>query len=230
MEAVRRAIVTIAFRERYLPYQDRLFQSLASNGYDEPIVFWRDQLPPGAPSHQDIWYGWKPHCLDHARRMGFNVLLWLDAGCYAIKPIEPVFQRIERDGHLFVDNGLAERVGEFTSDKMLKAFNVTRDQAMEMPLFTGRIYGLDLRLPKANEWLDRWLACVPELFEKDRPWMFVSDDPRVRGHRSDESAAALIANDLGMKSENIVGNLFTGGFDPSPDTCLMSGYDWKPKP
>ena len=207
----RRCVVNVA-TGRYAPLQARLVGSLRAAGWPGGLLTWTD-LPPGSPTHDDAPYGFKVFALREAERRGHRSILWLDAPCVETRPLDPVFDRIEKEGHLFVTGG--ERLGNWASDECLAASTLPRDEAMELPLLNGTFIGLDLSNERSRRWLDELQrSCERGLFRG--PWLsdhapaevrarkpgkaagFVSNDPRCWGHRHDEAVGSALAHRLGL--------------------------------
>ena len=207
-----RCIVNVA-TDRYVPLQERLARSLAAEGYRDALLAWRDGLPPGSPAQRESPYAFKLYAIREAARRGYRSVLWLDAPCVAVRPVDPVFDRIEREGHLLVAGD--EKVGNWASDTCLEEFSLSRDEAMGLKLMNGTFIGLDLEAPRSREWLDGlFKACEKGLFKgpylsdhappsvralkPGKPVGFVSKDPRCWGHRHDEAVGSCLAARLGM--------------------------------
>lgn len=190
----------------YFPLQRRLLDSLRGS----EVLAWSDAWPPGSPAHAEAPYAFKLHAFAEARRRGAASALWLDAPVVASGDPSPVFERIERDGHLFVTGG--ERLGHWIGDAALEAFGMSRDTAMDLPLLNGTFIGLDLR---RGDWLDAMLGAAAEgrlngpYFTEHAPAEararkpgkstgFASRDPRCWGHRHDEAIGSLLASRKGM--------------------------------
>ena len=124
---MKRCIATIAFREPYTTYQKYLFKSLDAVGNTIPVVSWTDSYPQGSKTHQEENYGWKLHCLRECRQRGYDSILWLDTSCYVHGPVEPIFDRIEKDGHYFIVG--ADLLGVWSSDECLKHYSIDREKA-----------------------------------------------------------------------------------------------------
>jgi hypothetical protein len=163
----------------------------------------------------DVPFAFKPYCLAEAREHGGKLLLWLDSSCVAVRSLEPIFEQIERDGYILFRNG-SHRVGEWASDEALGALGLSRDQAMEMPEVNAAVIGLNTSSPVSNSFLERWHRAAREGLafrgvsdqlhdRKDYQnvkWnrgARVSPDPRVRGHRHDQTVAGVLATQLGMR-------------------------------
>jgi hypothetical protein len=219
MSAGRRCILNAALGSYYTG-QARLVKSLQDVGYTGDKIFWRDQYPPGSPTHQQVPYAFKIYALLEARRQGYEVVLWLDASIWAIKNIEPVFRHIEERGHLFEVAG--QWLGWYVTDAFLAKNGLSRDAAMTIPMFTAGFTGLDLRQPKAIEFLEKWRGMSQDGVSFLGPWnnhdCACSQDPRCKGHRHDMSAASLLAHRMGMELQ------------PCPTFLVYSAYLTGPPP
>jgi hypothetical protein len=110
-----RAIVSVA-TGRYTRGLDRLTEWCAANGED--YITWRDKLPPRSPTHQEIPYAFKSFALKAAAD-GADTLLWCDASIIPIRPLAPLWERIERDGYWIANNGWSNY--EWTADSAYPA-------------------------------------------------------------------------------------------------------------
>ncbi len=91
-----RAVVWVATGS-YVRGIDRLTEWCAANG--EEYFTWRDRLPTGSPSHQDVPYAFKAFALQSAWADGAGTLLWCDSCIIPVKPLDELWERIERDGY-----------------------------------------------------------------------------------------------------------------------------------
>jgi len=211
-DSASRAILNVA-TDRYVPFQERLVKSLGAVGWTGGLLTWTNELPPGSPAHELAPYGFKLYAISEALRRGHTSVLWLDAPCTAARPLGPVFEKIERDGHCFVSGD--ERLGNWASDECLRAFGIPRDAAMDLPLLNGAFIGLDLEHSRSREWVRRARQqCEAGLFRGaalsehappdvrarnvDKDTGPLSDDPRCWGHRHDEAVGSCLAPLLGM--------------------------------
>src|SRR5438093_6077572 len=145
----RRCIVNVA-TGHYAELQKDLVRSVASIGYKDSLLTWTE-FPEGSPTHADDPYAFKLQAFLKANDQGFRSVLWLDAPCVVTRPPDPIFDRIEKEGHLFITDGA--RLGNWASDACLGAFDLPRDSAMKLPLLNGTFIGLDL----TNDLSQRWL-------------------------------------------------------------------------
>lgn len=207
-----RCIVTVA-TEAYVGLQRRILESLARVGWRDDVLAWTGALPPGSPTHAEEPYAFKLFAIREAERRGADSILWLDSPCVAASRLSPVFDRIARDGHLFVTAG--DRLGNWSNDACLDAFGLTRDGAMDVPLIHGSFIGLHLGRPSSLAWLDGMFRALAQgLFRgpyfsphappdvrarrPGTPVGAVSKDPRCWGHRHDEAVGSALARRLGL--------------------------------
>lgn len=208
----RRCILTVA-TDGYVGLQRRLLDSLASVRWRGGLLAWTGALPPGSPAHADEPYAFKLFAIREAAARGCGTLLWLDSACVAVSALDPLFDRIEKVGHLLVTAG--DRLGNWSSDACLAAYGLTRNAAMDVPLVHGSFVGLCLSRPSSRAWLDGMFhALRGGLFrgpyfsphapadalrgKSGKPRGFVSKDARCWGHRHDEAVASCLALRLGL--------------------------------
>lgn len=205
---MNRTVVSIAFGEHYQPLSARLEKSIG----EEKLAVWRDTLPLGAPADHEapiLAYCAKPWAMRSAWQAGADLLLWLDAACMAIKPLDTLWDHIAEKGYYCQDNGW--NTGEWCADHALATLGVKREEVMVMPEISTMALGLDMRREDCRSFLEEWcrLAADGKTFvgahTNDigpaaargvayRSVAHVSDDPRVMGHRHDQTAASVLAH------------------------------------
>jgi hypothetical protein len=211
-----RCVVSLATHGRFTEGLRRLEQSLADTGFTGGLVCWRPgEFPPGCPSHLEVPFAFKPYCIADAGRQGFDAVLWLDSSCVVLRPLDALFEQIERDGYVLFRNR-SYRVGQWSSDRALDVLGLNREQAMDIAEVNAAAIGLNLRHPLALEFLERWLEAakgevafrgIDEPLETHADYQAVkwnregrvSPDPRVRGHRHDQTVAGVLAYRLGLQ-------------------------------
>lgn len=220
----RRAVLNVACGQWFPVGQQRLFDSLEERQENATRLFWRDEYPPNSPTHEDAPYAFKPYAFQHARTLGFDQAIWLDASVWLHKkPLADIWARIDEDGWYLEPDGHV--VGEWISDATLALFHLTRDEAMSLPLIDGKLIGLDFRNAKAAEWLDCWLA-LADSGAFNGAWTNdngeVSTDPRCRGHRHDISCGSPLAADLGMSLQPFKRLGFPGNGEPGDEIIVLA--------
>ncbi|KKW46521.1 MAG: hypothetical protein UY96_C0003G0024 [Parcubacteria group bacterium GW2011_GWB1_56_8] len=238
----KRAIVTVGVSgtRPFGVYLDRFKRTFAEFGGADYLKIWHRDWPPGSASHRDIHYGFKVHAIYEAWQKGFTSILWMDSSCSAFASLDPLWLRLERDGHVLVED--ANALGNWCSDFSLQTFGITRDDAMKIRLMCGTCWGVDLTNERSKTFLERLRNfATAEHFNgthrsrldglpaggHPRPGTegaSVSNDERVWGHRSDEVYMSLLARELGMITHS--GVEFIGGSgNTNPRACVRSGYD-----
>jgi hypothetical protein len=182
----------------------RIHQDLILHGFKGDFIFWDEKYPNGAPLQADVHGAFKPFCFLEAIAAGYSTILWFDASIRVLMPIEPLLESINDNGYLIFE--APETVGEYCADSALGPLGITREQSFKMRSCWSCVLGLDLRTDRAKEFLNRWKACALDgitfrgpKWSGVRGWpMSASTDERVRGHRYDQTAASVIAMQLGM--------------------------------
>lgn len=208
---MNRAIVNVAMGERYVPMAGRLAQSLRGAGDTSKLMQWVNAFPAGAPTSHPLPYAAycaKPFAMREAQAAGHDLVLWVDSACYAIKPLDDLWKHIDEHGYYVQDNGW--NVGQWCADHALPALMLSREEAMLIPEISTMVVGLDLRRQECQKFLALWtyLAGDGRTFIGEhandhgqaittgvptRTVGHVSDDPRVLGHRHDQTAASVLA-------------------------------------
>ena len=211
----RRCVISLATgKKTFVDCLKRLEESLRRVNFKGDFIYWSDELPPGSPSHFEAPFGFKPFCFMEAKKLGYDQILWMDSALVAIRPLEPIFKILEQKGYALFKN-YTRTLGEWCSDEVLRMNNMTREDAMKIPEVNAAGIGLNLKNAIANEFLRMWHQKATDgrtfrgVKEKIANWEDyddiawnktgrVSKDPRVRGHRQDQTAAGIIAHELHM--------------------------------
>lgn len=135
-----------------------------------------------------------------SRVMGYDTILWLDCSVYAIKPIEPVFDIIARDGHYFWRSGWS--LGHTCKEEALRYFGITRDQAFDIQDCSTSMFGLKLSNPDSDIFLNAWLRSARDrMFHGSRDQIAagdVSQKIHFFAHRQDQSCATALIHNIGL--------------------------------
>lgn len=194
----------------------RMIEAFHAVSHGLELQAWVNTLPPGAPAsvrtpERDYTaYCAKPFALRALRDSGADIGILLDAAFCPIRPIHPLIDHIAMTGYYLCRNGF--RVGEWCQDAALGPLGITRKESFEIPEASSYCVGLNFTKPEPNELLDRWCESWPTFagphtntkrsstdpgFPTRNPG-WCSDDPRVNGHRHDQTALSVIAHKLGM--------------------------------
>jgi hypothetical protein len=211
MNEKKRSIINVGVGFWYPKGQARLVRSLAGKSQAD-VVTW-NCWPEGSPAHSEMPFAFKSHAFRRAREAGYRRLLWLDCSCWAVKSLEPVWEKIERDGFLLMNNGW--HLGQWASDYCLEFFGKTRDEAMQMIDLTAMMMGFDLDNPKAAAWMAEFEECCknPRLMNgslHNVPGQeivdphsgvnvgVISSDIRCLGHSREQVTAGFLAYKHGL--------------------------------
>lgn len=170
---------------RYKTGQDRLSESLTKFKRDDMDVYlFEGEESVGSPLHTENPYAFKLYAIEKMRSLGYRKIIWLDASIVAVMDFASFMNRLNREGTFFEDSGW--KVGEWCNDETLKMFEITREQAMVMPMFSAGMVAFDFGYVMAREFFARW-------------WNSMNDGA-FKGswdnHRHDMTAGSIIANQM----------------------------------
>jgi hypothetical protein len=204
-----RAVVSVG-TGRYVRGLDRLTEWCAQNGED--YVTFRDRLPIRSPSHQEVPYAFKAWALKEAEEKGYTTLLWADACILPIRSLEPLWERIERDGYWIgsqagpePDKGYTNY--EWTADSACRdllgfAADRVREINRTIPHVVATAFGVNTKHPTGEAIQVEYLR-LAQTKAFCGPWTNDPSNPcgphDVRGHRHDQTALSVIAWRQGCK-------------------------------
>ena len=192
---------------------DRLERSLGTVGFTGSFRSWSPgSFPVGCP-----WRKSPRSSRSASPRhtpQGAGAALWLDSSCVAIRSLDPIFEAIEENGYVLFRNG-SYRLGEWASDHTLSEYGLPRDPGSGAPRgmphdradvwalgcgFRPRVGGRKVRDETAFRGIPEPLRNWDDY--EDVKWNragCVSADPRVHGHRHDQTVAGILADRLQME-------------------------------
>ena len=176
-----------------------------SPGYE--IQTWANAYPPPVKAHLiENGYDYSPYraksmALKYALDSGADIAILMDASFIPIRPIEPLVDYIAETGYYLCQNGY--NVGEWASDRCLREMEMERESAMAIEDVSSYCVGIRR---ECRELIDKWeessafrtiVGCHTNIGHQGRNIGWVSDDPRVRGHRHDQTVLSILAARLG---------------------------------
>ena len=181
--------------------QDRLVQSLKENNYQGDIITFNEYEQVGSCSHQEVPYQFKVYAIEKARQMGYDIVLYLDASMVAIKDVMPVIFYIIEKGHLMELCGFS--AGQYCSDICLNEFEISREDAFEISLYSAGFTGLNFQQSDSKLFFERWLYFASQKTTFIGDWnnnqKQCSQDERCLGHRHDQSVASILSHIIGLE-------------------------------
>ena len=176
--------VSVAFGDRYVEQQETLLNSIKIFYPEAKTLFFTDVLPIGSKPFFDSLYGFKPHAIMEARRMGYRKIIWLDPAMILMGVVDDLLKyevMAVKDDH---------KLGQFISDAYLMKYQFTREGMMSTPwhLVGGSLYYFDFNSQRACDIFNMWMLDEIE-------GLFGTQDQqaseRLQGHRSDETCLAM---------------------------------------
>jgi hypothetical protein len=182
----------------------RLEESLKGN-FDGDFLGFTSYKEIGCEPHSVIPYKFKPYAIQKAIDLGYELILWCDSPIYAKQSIQPVFDHIEDRGYLFFDN-IGYSLGDYTNDKTLQHFNITREQSWKIKMIMACCMGFsmgNLLFSHGKDYtsgvpvrsiFDEYKNVANNLYpgEWDNDDLTESKDRRVKGHRHDQSVMSAL--------------------------------------
>lgn len=201
----RRCIVNLA-TGKYIDGQYRLRESITDNEF----IGFQSEVQVGAPEHYLNPYAFKIYAIEECRRRGYDQILWLDASVYAVKDITPVWNWLDKYGIFMEEAG--HWAGTWSPDYVLKYFNINKEQAMLMPMFSAGFVGFDFRKNESIEFFARWKESMLNGMFKGS-WS---------EHRHDMTCGSIIANQMGLNKNYSSGGQFFAYVGPGYSEPLES--------
>jgi hypothetical protein len=178
--------------------------SLKQVGFDGTFKGINDYNHIKSPLHKgpnSVPYAFKAYSIRQAIAEGADLLLWNDSVVYATKPLDPVFDHIQKHGHLFFDN-LGYSIGDYTSDACLNHYGMSRQEAFNSKMIMACVMGFDVTNPRTRKLLDDYIAAAGDGITYPGDWtnenLQVSNDMRCKGHRHDQSVMSVLIKQQGF--------------------------------
>mgnify|MGYP006276783461 CR=1 FL=1 len=183
---MKTAIVNLS-TPKYEKGRVRLFNSLQNGIFDGDVITFVSEEQVGAPKHTDNPYAFKIYAIEKAREMGYTSILWLDASCYAIKNVQPIFDYLHKHG-IFMENS-GHWTSTWSNDGSLAYFGITREEAMIIPMVHGGFVGFDFTQKVSQEFFEKWKQSMLDGIFKGS-W---------KDHRHDMTCASIIGYQMGLE-------------------------------
>jgi len=199
----KKCIINFSDNARYILGQNRLLESLKNTGYTGDVFVENNEKNIHFKSHKEINYGFKAGMINKVKNLGYRYVLWIDSSVYAGKDVSPIFDYIEKNGYFVLqyDEGVSTS-GEWCCDTALVPLQITREESFEIPHAYATVFGLDLK--KHSGFFDEYLRLAEEGTAFNGDWYNrenqCSFDPRVKGHRHDQTVMSVLMWKMGMRN------------------------------
>lgn len=214
----------------YSQKMKRLESSLKDTNFDDAFMGFNSTELLGCKPHRgsgSIPYQFKPYAIKKASEHS-DIVLWCDSVVYAKHDVQPIFDYINYAGYLFFDN-IGFSLGDFTNDKTLNHFGISREESWSIPMIMACVMGFDFKNEKVKQIFQEYLDLSDTLYkgEWDNSTKSESQDMRVRGHRHDQSVMSALIWKHGLKITNAQSTFFAYEehrkvMPIAPTVCLFS--------
>jgi hypothetical protein len=200
---LRRAIVSYASESFWDPL-GRLERACSVIDPQAQLFMFRE-LPQWSPTHASRPYAFKAYAMKQVAPQT-DLLFWFDSPILPLRALDPLWERIERDGYFMATAGNGDNNYQWTADTAYPilfpnlSLEAAREESKKIPQVHAAVIGLNLRSEIGSAFLDRYYRLASETDAFCGPWYDEScGGPGVKGHRHDQTAASLIAYQLGFK-------------------------------
>jgi|GEM_PF-6229921 len=202
------AFCSVAFGERYVEQLWRLKESIEKIHPEASFYYWVNEYPPGAKTHEESYYGFKVHAINHARAQGHTRIVWVDTAIIVVDRLDWYFEKLVPHYGVVAakdDNKLDKCCGQAAWDY----FEIPRNNYHH--LVGGSLFVFDFENDLCQNVFAKW-----EQAEKDGMFGSKHNDSKreFRTHRHDESCLSL--------------SLYKCGSEPVP--YGDAGYNQVPNP
>lgn len=190
-----RCVINVALGEGYVKGQARLLTSL---GVGIPKMTWTAW--PRWDSAKSTPYAAKAAAFECAISAGHSTILWLDASVIVTGLLDPIFQHAEAHGVYLPTSGYS--CAQTCNDRILDYFQIDRDTAETIPDAATGCFGFSMQHHIGAQFAHLFIKSARDgMFDGSRLHGGQSKDHRFLFHRQDQSAAGLIAHQLGVKTD-----------------------------
>jgi hypothetical protein len=185
----------VSFADKVGQYQlrmKRLEQSLKGT-FNGDFLGFTSYEEIGCEPHSEIPYKFKPAAIAKAREFGYDIVIWCDSVVYAKQDLGKFVEYLKVNNYAFFDN-IGYSVGDYTNDKTLKYFDVTREQAFSIPMIMACCMGFNFTDPDVVTLIQHYYMLSNRFYpgEWNNDDITESKDMRCKGHRHDQSVMSLL--------------------------------------
>ena len=216
--SIRHCVINCGIGSWYPKGSERLAKSLNYHGYSGDVFTWRNF--PNKNYDESCLYNVKAAAFEEAIAMGYTHILWMDCSAWCIGNIEPIFDIINEMGYFLLRSGY--NCAQTCSDKCLESFDVTRDIAESFNDASSGVMGVNTQNPEALLFIQKFIKSAKDgVFSGSKNHDGQSEDHRFLFHRHDQSAAGIIANQMGLYMFDL--NIHVSYYSPKmPETTIIA--------
>jgi hypothetical protein len=126
-----------------------------------------------------IPYAFKPCLFQEAKRLGYELVLWLDSSIRPCQSLEEIFTEIKERGYIFYPAG--HTLERYCNRQAMQSLGADPNEAAQIKSVAGGLVGFNLSHPMGQHLLDRWTKAA---------W----DGKSFFSPRCDQSALSIIAH------------------------------------
>lgn len=189
----------------------RLINSFLDNGFTGSILLATDKNRSHYPLPDKLHYAFKSYCLKEAMDNGADIAIWSDCNMVLHSNISFLVSKII-ENPIYLMKNAGWNTGQWTDDKCLNTFGITREQAFNISTVVSGFIAFDFRQKQSLDFFSEFYSHCnnPEVINGNRS-IGCPDYGKNKhyGHRHDQSVLSLMANKYNI-------NLLTGLYaDPS---------------
>ena len=173
----RCVICCVPFNGKYPQYLQNMKEALQKTGFNGYFLYYLGGFPN--PTGKEIQYAGVPYsfkifAMKEAQQQGFSNVLWLDSALLPLRNIEPLFDRIEKDGALLDErpwSGMDFYIFASTKKLLLEKTGI---DVCAAPHLVTIVFGLKMDTVQTEELVKQYydfvkmgtpfLSCFPEEF------------------------------------------------------------------
>jgi len=197
---MRQCVVNFAKGSWYPKGQQRMKRLFLEQGYKGDFALYTDESQLGCLPHKQNPYAFKAYAIKKAYEQGYEIVIWADCSIHIVKPYQEVLDNILKYGYILLKDGWNS--GEWCADSALKPLGITREESFKYPSILASVMAFDFKYKVCTDFLKRYYKLAADGVAFPGDWkndqQQVSKDKRVRGHRHDQTAAAVIATQMYM--------------------------------
>ena len=171
----------------YRDGQERLRESILKHAPHIDFMGYQTEQEIGSPKHAESPYAFKVYAFAETLKKGYKKIIYCDASMYMVASPDPLLKTLSERGYIMEEAG--HWLGSWANEESLKYFNLTREDAMKIPMFSAGFLGLNFNKEICREFFARWKnSCEAGIFKGS--W---------KDHRHDMTCATAISNKLQMQ-------------------------------